>query len=52
MAVKLVVRLAILVAVRRFRGMGASNSPSLRFDYYVGMHYVIRRYTYVPFRRF
>jgi hypothetical protein len=45
--------LAILVAVRRFPGMGAAHSRSLRSDNYVRMqHFVVRRTTYVPFRRF
>jgi hypothetical protein len=37
MANKLADRLVILVAVRRFHGMGAANSRSLRFDSYVPM---------------
>jgi hypothetical protein len=32
MAVELLDRVAILVAVRRFLGMGATNSRSLRYD--------------------
>jgi hypothetical protein len=52
MAAELVDRLAILVAIRRFPGMGALDSRSLRSDSYVGMQYFVRRPTYVPFRRF
>jgi NAD-specific glutamate dehydrogenase len=49
---ELVDRLAILVAVRRFHGMGAADSRSLRFESYVRMQHFVRRSTYVPFRRF
>jgi hypothetical protein len=52
MAAELVDRLAILVAVRRFPGMGAADSRSLLIDSYVNMQHFVRRYTYVPFRRF
>jgi hypothetical protein len=45
-------RLAILVVVRRFPGMGAAGSRSLRSDSYVRMQHFVRRSTYVPFRRF
>jgi hypothetical protein len=51
MAAGLVDRLAVLVAVRRFRGMGAIDSRSLRSDIYVRMPHV-RRTTSVPFRRY
>jgi hypothetical protein len=51
MADELVNRLAILVAVRRFLGMGAADSRSLRCYNYVSMQYFVRRSTYVPFRR-
>jgi hypothetical protein len=51
MAVELVDRLAILVAVRRFPCMGAFDSRSLRSDSYVRMEHVVRR-TNDPFRRF
>jgi hypothetical protein len=50
--VELVYRLAVLVAVRRFPGMGAANSRSLRFDSYVRMQHFVRRTTYVRFQRF
>jgi len=40
MAAELVDRLAILVTVRRFLGMGADDSRLLRFDSYVRMHLV------------
>jgi hypothetical protein len=43
MAAELVDRLAILVAVRRFRGMGVANSRSLRFESYVRMHHFVRQ---------
>jgi hypothetical protein len=54
MAAELVDRLmAILVVVRRFLGMGAPDSRSLRSDSYVRMqHFVRRSSTFVPFRRF
>jgi hypothetical protein len=52
MAAELVDRLAILVAVRRFPGMGAPDSRSSRSDSYVRMQHFVRRSTYVPFRRF
>jgi hypothetical protein len=52
MAAELVDRLAISVAVRRFPGMGAADSRSLRFDSYIRMQHFVRRYTFVPFRRF
>jgi hypothetical protein len=52
MAAELVYRLAILVAVRRFPGMGAADSRSLRSESYVRMQHFVRRSTYVPFRRF
>jgi hypothetical protein len=37
MAAELVDRLAVLVAVRRFHGMGDADSRCLRFDSYVRM---------------
>jgi hypothetical protein len=52
MAVELVDLLATLVAVRRFPGMSAADSRSLRSDSYVHMQYFVRRTTYVPFRPF
>jgi hypothetical protein len=52
MAADLVYRLASLVVVRRFLGMGADDSRSLRCDSYVRMQHFVRRSTYVPFRRF
>jgi NAD-specific glutamate dehydrogenase len=52
MAAELVDRLAILVAARRFHGMCASDSRSLRSDIYARMQHFVRRTTYVPFRRF
>jgi hypothetical protein len=49
----LVNRLAILVAVCRFLGMGAANSArSLQSDSYVRIQNYVRRSTYVPFLRF
>jgi hypothetical protein len=41
-----------LVAIRRFLGMHAADSRSLRCDSYVRMQNSVRRYTQVPFRRF
>jgi hypothetical protein len=52
MADELVYRRAILVAVRRFLGMGVAYSRSLRYDNYIRMHHFVRRITYVPYRRF
>jgi hypothetical protein len=52
MATELVDRLAILVVVRRFPGMGAADSRSLRSDSYARMQHFVRRSTYVKFRRF
>jgi hypothetical protein len=52
MAVELVDRLAILVVVRRFTGMGSADSRSLRSDSYVRMQHFVRRSTSGPFRRF
>jgi NAD-specific glutamate dehydrogenase len=52
MAAELVDRLALLVAVRRFLGMGADDPRSLRFDSYVRMQNFVRQTSYVPFRRF
>jgi hypothetical protein len=49
---ELVVRLAILVAVCRFHGMGDVDSRSLRYDKYVRMRHFVRRSICVPFRRF
>jgi hypothetical protein len=49
---ELVDLMAILVTIRRFSGIGVANSRSLRFDSYVLTHNVVRRYTYVLFRRF
>jgi hypothetical protein len=43
--------LAILVAVRRFLGMGDADSRSLRFESYVHMQHIVRQ-TSIPFRRF
>jgi hypothetical protein len=53
LAAELVDRLAILVALRRFHGMGVADSrSSLRFDIYVRMRHFVRRSTFVSFRRF
>jgi hypothetical protein len=52
MTYELVDRLAILVAVRRFPGMGAADSLSLHSSSGVRMQHFVRRTTYVPFRRF
>jgi hypothetical protein len=40
-------RMAILVAVRRFLGMGIADSRSLRYESYVRMHHFVRRSTYL-----
>jgi hypothetical protein len=42
MAAELVDRLAILAAVRRFPGLGAFDSRSLRTDNYVRMQHFVR----------
>jgi hypothetical protein len=52
MADELVDRLAFLVVVRLFPGMGAAYSRSLRSDSYVRMQHFVRQSTFVPFRRF
>jgi hypothetical protein len=52
MAAELVDLLAILVAFRRFPGMGAADSRSFRYDIYVRMQHFVRRSTFVMFRRF
>jgi hypothetical protein len=53
LAVELVDRVAILVAVHRFPSMGAAGSRSFRHDIYVRMqHFVRHRFAFVPFRRF
>jgi hypothetical protein len=52
MAAEFVDGFAILVVIRRFLGMGAVDSRSLRSDSYVRMHHFVRRTTCVPFRRF
>jgi hypothetical protein len=51
MAVDLVDRLAILVAIRRFSSMGAADSRALRSESYACMKEYERRFTFVPFRR-
>jgi hypothetical protein len=51
-AAELVDCLAVLVVVRRFLGMGAADSRSLRPDMYIRMYHFLRQTTYVPFRRF
>jgi hypothetical protein len=51
MAAELDNRVAILVVVRRFIGIGAVDSRSLRFDSYVRMQHFVRRSTFVPCRR-
>jgi hypothetical protein len=52
MACELINRLAILVSVRGFHGMGAADSRSLRSDIYVRMHQFVCRSTSIPFIRF
>jgi hypothetical protein len=51
-AAELVDRLAVLVAFRRFHGLGASDSRSPRYGIYVRMQHFVPRSTYVPFRGF
>jgi hypothetical protein len=51
MAAELVGRLAILMIIRRFLGVGATDSRSLRSYGYVCMHHFVRP-PFVPFRRF
>ena len=52
MAAELADRRVILVACRRFPGMGAADSRSLRSDGCVRMQHFVRRSTSIPFRRF
>jgi hypothetical protein len=52
LAVELADRLAILMDVRRFLGMGVVDSRSLPSDSYVRMQHFVRRSISVPFRRF
>jgi hypothetical protein len=52
MAAELVDRLAIFVALRRFLGMGAHGSRSLRSGSFVRIQHFGRQTTFVPFRRF
>jgi hypothetical protein len=48
----LVDRIAILVAIRRFPSMGATDSRSLRSDSYVRTQHFVRGTSYIAFRRF
>jgi hypothetical protein len=43
---------ALLVAVRRFLGMGVDDYRPFGFDNYVGMKHFVRRTTFLSFRRF
>jgi hypothetical protein len=52
MAAEFVDRLAILMAIRRFLGMGVADSRSLHSDTYVRLQHFVRRTAFVPFRRF
>jgi hypothetical protein len=52
MADELVDCMAILVAHRRFFGMGDADFRSLRCDTYVRMQHSVRRTVFVTFRRF
>jgi hypothetical protein len=52
LAAELVDRMAILVVVRRFIGMGDADPRSLQSNGFVRMHHFVRRTTIVPFRRF
>jgi hypothetical protein len=49
MAAELVDRLATLVSVRRFHGMGAADSRSLRSDNHVRPRHFVRRTIFYPF---
>jgi hypothetical protein len=49
MAAELFDRVAILVEIRRFPGMGDAHFRSLRFDRYVRMQHFVRRTTSAPF---
>jgi hypothetical protein len=51
MAAELGDRMAILVAVHRFLGMGDADFRSLRFDSYDRMQHFVRRITFIPFQR-
>jgi hypothetical protein len=51
-AVELVHRMAMLVTIRRFPGLGDDDSRSyLRPDSYLRMQHFVRRTTSIPFRR-
>jgi hypothetical protein len=52
MAAELVDRLAILVVVRRFLGIGVADSRSLRSYSHVRMQHFVRRTTSVSFSAF
>jgi hypothetical protein len=52
MAAELADRLAILVAFRRFPSMDAKVCRLLRSESCVRMQHIVRRSTYVSFRRF
>jgi hypothetical protein len=52
LAAELADRLAILVAVRRFPGMGVADSRSLRSVINASMQHSVRRTTYVSLLRF
>jgi hypothetical protein len=52
MAVELVNRLAILVALRRFPSLGVGGYRSFRCESYIRMREFVRWSTNVPFRRF
>jgi hypothetical protein len=52
MAAEVAYRKFFLEVLRRFPGMGAADSRSLRYDRYVSMRHFVRRSTFVSFRRF
>jgi hypothetical protein len=49
MPAEFVDRLTILVADRRFHGMGVEDSRPSRWDRYTRMQHFVRRYAFVPF---
>jgi hypothetical protein len=52
LADELVDRMAILVVIRRFPGMGVANCRSLRFDSYVRLQDFVHPFTFVPLLQF
>jgi hypothetical protein len=52
LADELVGRMAILVAIRRFPGVGVADFRSLRFDSYVRLQHFVHPFTFVPLLQF